>query len=142
MRDGRRGEFAAFGWESEQIPDPQARETFERSRLDWAERERSPHAQLLAWHRALIRLRRSRPELADGAYRSVRVAFDAAARWLALRRGDVEVVCNFSAQARDVPVTGACTLLLASRPDVRASAAELRLPPECAAIVLHGEAPT
>jgi maltooligosyltrehalose trehalohydrolase len=58
VRDGRRREFAAFGWDPSTIPDPQDPLTFERSRLDWAERSASPHRELLAWHRTLIDLRR------------------------------------------------------------------------------------
>ena len=40
-RDARAGgaEFAAFGWNPEEIPDPQAVETFERSKLNWSEHE-------------------------------------------------------------------------------------------------------
>ena len=52
--------------------DPAARTTFERCKLDWAERER--HAQVLQMHRDLLRLRREdptfsaqRPRGCDGA---------------------------------------------------------------------------
>ena len=38
VSEGRRKEFAAFGWDPSGIPDPQATETFERSRLRWDER--------------------------------------------------------------------------------------------------------
>ena len=43
VREGRRREFAAFGWHGE-APDPQAEATFAGSRLDWSLRERGPHA--------------------------------------------------------------------------------------------------
>ena len=33
VRQGRRREFAHFGWKAEEIPDPQALATFEWSRL-------------------------------------------------------------------------------------------------------------
>ena len=45
------------------IPDPSEAETFTRCRLDWSERERGPHAEALALHRDLIRLRRTDPTL-------------------------------------------------------------------------------
>ncbi|MPZ97805.1 MAG: malto-oligosyltrehalose trehalohydrolase [Dehalococcoidia bacterium] len=68
VTEGRRGEFA--GWRAfsdprlrERIPDPQASETFQRSRLDWAERDREPHASMLRFHQALLRLRREEPVL-------------------------------------------------------------------------------
>jgi maltooligosyltrehalose trehalohydrolase len=65
---GRRDEFRSFSAFADpdaraRIPDPQARATFERSRLDWAERTRPPHARVLAVHRAMIHLRRSDPVL-------------------------------------------------------------------------------
>lgn len=56
---GRIREFAAFGWDPSEVPDPEDPATFERSRLDWDEPGRPPHAELLAWYRQLI-ARRSR----------------------------------------------------------------------------------
>ena len=37
VQRGPRDEFAAHGWDRDDVPDPQADETFERSRLDWDE---------------------------------------------------------------------------------------------------------
>ena len=37
VTEGRRREFAAFGAHAEDVPDPQAQATFERSKLDWDE---------------------------------------------------------------------------------------------------------
>jgi maltooligosyltrehalose trehalohydrolase len=60
VREGRRREFGQFksfaGLESE-IPDPTVLETFERSKLDWEERSRAPHADILADTRGLLALR-------------------------------------------------------------------------------------
>ena len=63
VREGRRREFASFVAFSSQgpgseVPDPTAAETFERSRLDWGEAAREPHAGVLAETKALLRLRR------------------------------------------------------------------------------------
>ena len=60
---GRREEFAGFAGFAEpalraMIPDPQAGSTYWKSQLRWAERERSPHRELLALHQALLHLRR------------------------------------------------------------------------------------
>ncbi len=63
VRTGRREEFSGFRWEGE-VPDPQAVETFERSKLDHARRDEEPHADLLAWYRDLLRLRREIPAFA------------------------------------------------------------------------------
>ena len=46
VTEGRRKEFASFArFAGDAVPDPQALETFARSRLDWSEAERPPHAQ-------------------------------------------------------------------------------------------------
>jgi maltooligosyltrehalose trehalohydrolase len=102
VRQGRRTEFASFGWNPEQIPDPQAQETFRRSKLDWSEQTRGRHSRICAWHRRLIALRRTTPALTDGRLASVQVRFDEDARWLILRRGPVLVVCNFSERPQRV----------------------------------------
>jgi maltooligosyltrehalose trehalohydrolase len=60
VRQGRQGEFKCFGW-SAVIPDPQDPATFARSTLDWARRERMPHAHLMALYRALLSLRQAEP---------------------------------------------------------------------------------
>jgi maltooligosyltrehalose trehalohydrolase len=101
VRQGRRREFAAFGWAPEDVPDPQAAETFERARLDWTEPEQvdGPHAELLAWHRELIRLRRSHPCLTDGRLDLVEVEVDEAGPGLTIRRGDVTVAVGLGPQA-------------------------------------------
>ncbi len=88
VTDGRRielGKFRAFADPAarERIPDPQARETFERSKLDWTELDSSPGKEVFALHRALLTLRREEPAMAASA----RADFDVAAL-----PGDVLVV--------------------------------------------------
>ncbi len=61
VREGRRNEFAAFGWKPEEIPDPQAPETLARSRLNWDELPAARHSEILSWHKQLIQLRRAEP---------------------------------------------------------------------------------
>jgi maltooligosyltrehalose trehalohydrolase len=87
---GRREEFRGFPEFSdpalrEKIPDPQAEATFRRSRLDWSERERAPHAGVLALYRELLRLRHEHAALQDRERASwqVRAVSDGA---IALRR--------------------------------------------------------
>jgi len=65
VREGRRREFARFKAFAdpeirERIPDPTSRATFERSRIDWAEATREPHAAIREETRTLLRLRRDR----------------------------------------------------------------------------------
>ncbi|MEA2517853.1 MAG: maltooligosyltrehalose trehalohydrolase [Actinomycetota bacterium] len=114
VSEGRRREFAAFGWRPGEIPDPQNPETFERSKLDWSELDDPRHADLLEWHRQLIRLRHELPELSDGRMDRVRTSFDEGAGWLLVQRGTVSVVCNFSAGERTVPLQDPGELLLTS----------------------------
>jgi maltooligosyltrehalose trehalohydrolase len=106
VREGRRKEFAAFGWDPGDVPDPQDPATFRRSKLDWDEAAGPPHADLLAWHRHLVRLRREVPALAaaaDGHLDQVAVRFDEEARWLVMERGPVSVVCNLADREQVVP---------------------------------------
>jgi malto-oligosyltrehalose trehalohydrolase len=79
IREGRRNEFASFGafadeQQREQIPDPNARETYAASQLDHADRDRSPHREWLDYTRELLRLRAERvvpliPDIVAGTAR-------------------------------------------------------------------------
>jgi maltooligosyltrehalose trehalohydrolase len=134
---GRRREFAAFGWREEDVPDPQDPRTFERSRLDWSERDQPSHREMLDWHRALIALRRSHPDLSDSRMDRVEARADDAQGWLVLRRGAVSVVCNLSDQPRDVPLgeAGPRRVLLASCEGVDVQGESVTLPPESVVVV-------
>jgi maltooligosyltrehalose trehalohydrolase len=77
---GRREEFRHFSAFRDPIaaagiPDPQARETFERSRLLWEERGIPSHAGVLRLYRELLRLRNAHP----GMRSHDRGSFDVAA---------------------------------------------------------------
>ncbi|MEA2751751.1 MAG: maltooligosyltrehalose trehalohydrolase, partial [Myxococcales bacterium] len=68
VREGRREEFKTFSAFSDpavrdRIPDPQAKGTFERSKLSWDERTAEPHARVLATYRAMLALRKRDPVL-------------------------------------------------------------------------------
>ncbi|HET9003429.1 MAG TPA: malto-oligosyltrehalose trehalohydrolase [Gemmatimonadaceae bacterium] len=80
VREGRRKEFAAFGW-GDEVPDPQSAETFGRSKLDWGKSRQSPHKELRALYRDLFRLRQMEPALRPGDAK-VSVRHDAARRWI------------------------------------------------------------
>jgi maltooligosyltrehalose trehalohydrolase len=139
---GRRREFAAHGWQEEDVPDPQDPETWRRSCLDWSEPSREPHAALLAWYRELAALRRAEPALTDPDLTAVQVAHDEPARWLLIARGPLRIAANLSPEPRviptDVPVT---RLLAASRPlTPHLPTTELRLPGETLAVLAAGPA--
>jgi maltooligosyltrehalose trehalohydrolase len=81
-RAGRKREFAAFtSFSGEQVPDPQAVETFERSRIS--------HPAPDPFYAELIRLRRELP-------RELEVS--TAGRVLTLRRGQATLVADFDAR--------------------------------------------
>jgi maltooligosyltrehalose trehalohydrolase len=104
VTEGRRREFARHDWTGE-VPDPQAVETFRRSVLDWTEPDRPQHRDLLEWHRSLLALRRSRPELNDPSLTATVVGTsDGPARWLTMRRGAVCVAANLGETAVACPV--------------------------------------
>jgi maltooligosyltrehalose trehalohydrolase len=112
VREGRGEEFAAFGWGGwrEQPPDPQAEETFQRSRLNHELREAGHHAALFAFYGELIRLRRTVPALARLSKDDVEaVPFEEEGVLRVRRRheeGDALVVLNFSREPRRLPVSG------------------------------------
>jgi maltooligosyltrehalose trehalohydrolase len=139
VRTGRRGEFAAFGWDPDQVPDPQDPETFRRSKLPWDERARDPHRAVERWYRELIAFRRSHGALLDGRMEAVTVVADEAARTLVVERGDVAVCCNLGGDDRTLELgTGPdATLQLASRAGCALDGGRLRLPGPCAAIVVR-----
>jgi maltooligosyltrehalose trehalohydrolase len=76
---GRRGDMEKFPifaalLEKSDIPAPQSLETFERSKLDWSEIVREPHAACLRLYQAALRLRREHPAFRPCARAGYRVA--------------------------------------------------------------------
>ncbi|HEV7993883.1 MAG TPA: malto-oligosyltrehalose trehalohydrolase [Gemmatimonadaceae bacterium] len=116
VRAGRRREFESIGLPAAAQIDPQAEETFARSRLDWERRESSAGAPLLALYTDLLALRREEPTLKPGA--SV-VHVEGSAEWCTQLRstplqGDIfdavraqrTLWCafNLSGRPQDIPV--------------------------------------
>jgi maltooligosyltrehalose trehalohydrolase len=140
---GRKREFAHFGWDPADVPDPQDRATFLASKLTWDEVATGDHAALLGWYRALVALRRREPDLGTAPAGSPTVTVDEDAGWLALHRGQVTVAANLAPEARTLPVTGTGPgtgtgtgmVLLASDDAVTLTDAGLSLPPDSVAIV-------
>ena len=115
-REGRRAEFASFASFVQEIPDPQDPATFERSKLT-----RQIQPELAKLYKELLELRR---ELPHGD--TDEIAFDEQERWLRVRRGEVELVCNFSGQTRLVPCDGSSVVLCTcGMPAVSGGAVEL-----------------
>ncbi|MDX6223775.1 MAG: maltooligosyltrehalose trehalohydrolase [Frankiales bacterium] len=102
VREGRRGEFASFGWRPEDVPDPQALQTFTQSRLDWDEPTEGQHKELLAWYRDLIALRRER-QLWTG---DTSAHFDPADRCIVVRRPGVVVAATLGDSTAVLELSG------------------------------------
>jgi maltooligosyltrehalose trehalohydrolase len=139
VKKGRKAEFAAFGWNPDDIPDPEKRETFERSKLKWDEVHQGQHERMLDWYRKLIHLRRNSPSLNDGDLRSVTVEFDEKKRWLTMERGALKMFCNLGDAPAEFDRPEQYSLLLASRQDVIAAPAKIVLPSNTMAILTREE---
>ncbi len=98
IRDGRRAEFADFGWAADQIPDPQDHATRHGSVLDWSDLDEEPHRRMLDWYRDLIALRRSESDLTDDRLDRLEVDIDEQAQTLVMTRGAFRVVVNLGPQ--------------------------------------------
>jgi maltooligosyltrehalose trehalohydrolase len=103
VRKGRKAEFAAFNWQGEP-PDPQDDKTFQRSKLNHSLKSQPPHKALLAFHKELIRLRKSLPALSSLSKDRMDVVSLGEERVLLVRRwtGSNEVIAIFNFSDRVV----------------------------------------
>jgi maltooligosyltrehalose trehalohydrolase len=138
VSEGRKNEFAAFGWRPEDIPDPQDAATFERSRLNWEEKDSLPHAALLEWNRALIDFRASMPELTDGELNEVRIRCSEEDQWLTMQRGRVHVAFTLAQTGTDIALPVDSHVVLRSDAGITLETGKLRLPKDSVAVVVEG----
>lgn len=135
-RQGRVEEFARMGWDQDLVPDPQARSTFENSKLDWSEPAGGDHERILRLYRELAALRRARAELTDPWFGTVDAAFDDDERWLLIDRSGLRIAVNLADEPRTVPLGGpAGPVLLTTGPGVRVDGERLVLPPTTAVVL-------
>jgi maltooligosyltrehalose trehalohydrolase len=136
VRRGRREEFAGFGWDPAEIPDPIDPATFASAVLRWEERAGGVHAEMLAWYRDLLALRREWPDLTDGRVTHLHV--DHGATWVRMRRHRVQVVATLTAEAVRLRTHGGDCLLLASGDGVHLDGGDVVLPGyRVAVLALH-----
>jgi maltooligosyltrehalose trehalohydrolase len=123
-RDGRRQEFASFASFAESVPDPEDPATFDRSKLS-----RSGDPGLARLYRELLAARRRLPrgDIDEADY-------DEDARWLLVRRGPYELVCNFGSGAVRLPSTGG-TIELAAGAEGQLADGILSLPAMSGALI-------
>ncbi|MCB1280229.1 MAG: malto-oligosyltrehalose trehalohydrolase [Salinibacterium sp.] len=100
---GRIAEFARMGWDESAVPNPQDPATFERSKLRWDERLTGRHARILEFYRAVIALRRARPELTDARFATIDVETLPGGDGLIVRRKHTAILVNLSAEPRQFP---------------------------------------
>ncbi len=118
-RKGRREEFASFAsFSAEDVPDPQAIEAFERSKLT-----RVADPAIAALYRDLLALRRELPAGDADA-----IDHDDAGPWLRVVRGSWTLACNFGDAPVSVPVTAA-TVALATSEEAHLRDGAVWLPP-------------
>ena len=99
--ENRRRQFAAFQFAGE-TRDPQDPAVFRESKLNWANRRKDRHKELLDWHTLLLKWRREHPLLADLCKDRLRVEVIgrsglALHRWSADHRCQLTCLFNFSA---------------------------------------------
>jgi maltooligosyltrehalose trehalohydrolase len=135
VKKGRQNEFAAFGWNADEVPDPENEETFVRSKLNWDEIHEGSHETMLEWYRALIRLRLGSASLNDGEPGQTKVSFDEGKGRLVMERGKVTVLCNLGEETARLPNPGRVPVLLASRTEVKVDGDCVVLPPDSLAIL-------
>ena len=110
VSEGRVREFAGFGWDADEIPDPQEHGTVEASHLRWEELDEAEHARMLAWYQGLIALRRKLTWSQRTAWPQVDETDDV----LTVTYEDIVVATNLSDQDRPAPA--ATTVLLSWNP--------------------------
>ena len=108
----------------------------DRPGLDWSEPASPGHAELLAFYRQLIALRRATADLADPHPDRVRLRYGD--QFIAMRRGNCGVVANLAGVHRRVTLDGyPRRVLLASEPGARLTRDSVDLPGHCAIIVSY-----
>jgi maltooligosyltrehalose trehalohydrolase len=97
VAEGRKREFEPYGF-GDEVPNPEAMETFEGSKLKWSEVNEGKHAEMLAWTKSLIKLRRCTVALNDGSMQHLLVSSDEARRTLVMVRDEARIVANLGTE--------------------------------------------
>jgi maltooligosyltrehalose trehalohydrolase len=103
VRRGRKEEFKAFQWQGDPF-DPQDRETFLRSKINWEKRKSGHHKVLLDFYKHLITLRRETSALSNLDKSTLDVYGFEQDEIFCMRRWtrDNEVFCIFNFQETDM----------------------------------------
>ena len=131
VAEGRRREFATFGWDPREIPDPQDPATFERSRLDWSEIDQPGHRDMLNWYRELIRIRRGLRAKAA----AMPVAAGCENRHVVFDRDGLGVLVNLDGEPWYAAVEEGARVVMSSAHVERTSPRTIVVPPAAVAVV-------
>ena len=135
VAEGRKRDFAAFGFGGE-VPNPEEIDTFERSKLKWNEIGEGKHAEMLAWTKSLIKLRRCTVALNDGSMQHLLVSSDEGRRTLVIVRDEVRIVANLGDEAYRFDLLEGETLTLVSRDGLAAAEGKMELPGMTLAVLM------
>jgi maltooligosyltrehalose trehalohydrolase len=135
VSEGRKREFAAFGFAEAELFNPEAPETFAMSRLKWDEVPEQRHAEMLDWTRQLIYLRRNCLSLNNGDCGHIEVSFSEEKKWLRMVRGAFTVLANLGQDGATFDVSAGHRLVLASSSCVHSDGTQVTVPSNAIAIL-------
>lgn len=98
VQEGRKKEFDSFKWKLDP-PDPQNKDTFNRSKLQWHLRDTGRHKIMLQWHKKLIELRKLLPALKSFDKNNVRTNIPSPGLLVLHRKSEAEeqqLLCLFN----------------------------------------------
>jgi maltooligosyltrehalose trehalohydrolase len=139
VSEGRKRDFAAFGWDQSQIPDPEDPETFERSKLSWNEVHEGRHQCMFQWVKKLIHLRRTTMALNDGDLGHLNVACREEDKVLVMERGPMRILANLGDDGVKIDLHDDESLRLKSCDGIVLAAGEVALPKMSFAILERSE---
>jgi len=135
VSEGRKRDFAQFGFDGE-VPNPEDLKTFEDSKLRWDEIGEGKHAEMLAWTRALIKLRRSKVCLNDGSMHHLLMSSDNKRKTLVMQRDEARILANLGEQPYNFELLEGETLCLISREGIAVNGGDLELPGMTLAVLI------
>jgi maltooligosyltrehalose trehalohydrolase len=135
VAEGRKQEFKDFAI-GDDLPDPEELETFMRSKLNWDELNEGKHAEMLAWTKSLIKLRRCTVALNDGSMQHLLVSTDETRRTLVMVRDEARVVMNLGTEVYPFDLLEGECLKLVSREGVGVKDNKMDLPGMTLAVLM------
>jgi len=135
VSEGRKRDFEQFGFDQE-VPNPEDMKTFEDSKLKWGEIGEGKHAEMLAWTKALIKLRRCTVALNDGSMHHLLVSTDDAKKTLVMQRDEARILANFGDEPYYFELLEGEELSLISRDGVDVADGGIELPAMTLAVLL------